>query len=62
MHIATMDGEPAVLTTGARSVLLKIAKAQKENWLPIEVRLVQSEKKTASGYQPLDLAAAPGGF
>jgi hypothetical protein len=62
MHIATLDGEPAVLTTGARSVLLKVAKAQKENWLPLEVRLVQSEKKTASGYQPLDLAPAPGMF
>ncbi len=62
MHIATMDGEPAVLTTGARSVLLKVAKAQKEGWLPLEVRLVQSEKKTASGYQPLDLAPAPGMF
>ena len=62
MHIATMDGEPAVLTTGARSVLLKVAKAQKEGWLPLEVRLVQSEKKTASGYQPLDLMPAPGMF
>jgi hypothetical protein len=62
MHIANMDGEPAVLTTGARSVLLKVAKAQKEGWLPLEVRIVQSEKKTENGYQPLDLMPAPGGF
>ena len=61
-HIVTRDGEVKVMTTGARSVLLKAAKAQAENWLPLWVRLVQSEKKTENGYQPLDLASAPEGF
>lgn len=62
MHIVDMDGVPQVLTTGARSVLMKAAKAQQEGWLPLSVRIVQSDKKTASGYQPLDLVAAPAGF
>lgn len=61
-HIVTLDGETKVLTTGARSVLMKAAKAQMEGWLPLDVKLVQSEKKTESGYQPLDLVAAPGLF
>lgn len=61
-HIADIDGATHVLTTGARSVLMKAAKAQKEGWLPIQVRLVQSDKKTESGYQPIDLVAAPGLF
>jgi len=61
-HIVTMDGETAVLTTGARSVLMKAAKAQSEGWLPLQVKLVQSEKKTESGYQPLDLVSAPAPF
>lgn len=61
-HIVTPDGETKVLTTGARSVLLKAAKAQYEGWLPLWVRIVQSDKKTENGYQPLDLQAAPEGF
>ena len=61
-HIVTTDGEIKVLTTGARSVLLKAAKAQYEGWLPLWVKLTQSEKKTEAGYQPLDLAQAPEGF
>ena len=61
-HIADIDGEMKVLTTGARSVLMKAAKALSEGWLPIDVKLVQSEKKTESGYQPIDLVAAPGLF
>lgn len=62
LHIVTTDGEPAVMTTGARSVMLKAAKAASAGWLPLSVRLVQSEKATDSGYRPLDLVAAPDGF
>ena len=62
MHIVDMNGEAQVITTGARSVCMKAAKAQHEGWLPLSVRIVQSDKKTASGYQPLDLVAAPNNF
>ena len=62
MHIVDMNGEAQVITTGARSVVMKAAKAQHEGWLPLQVRIVQSDKKTASGYQPLDLVAAPNNF
>ena len=62
LNIVTLDGEQKVLTTGARSILMKIAKAQSEGWLPLSVKIVQSDKKTENGYQPLDLVAAPAGF
>lgn len=62
LHIVTTDGEPAVMTTGARSVMLKAAKASSAGWLPLSVRLVQAEKATDNGYRPLDLVAAPDGF
>jgi hypothetical protein len=62
LHIVDMNGEPQVITTGARSVMMKAAKAQHEGWLPLSVRIVESEKKTANGYKPLDLVAAPSGF
>jgi hypothetical protein len=62
MHAVTMDGEMLTLSTGARSILLKAAKAQAEGWLPRWVRAVQSEKKTEAGYQPLDLVDAPQDF
>ena len=62
LNIVTLDGEQKVLTTGARSILMKIAKAQSEGWLPLSVKIVQSDKKTENGYQPLDLVAAPSGF
>jgi hypothetical protein len=62
LTIVTIDGEQKVLTTGARSILMKIAKAQSEGWLPLSVKIVQSDKKTENGYQPLDLVAAPAGF
>jgi hypothetical protein len=62
LHIVDMDGVPQVITTGARSVMMKAAKAQLEGWLPLSVRIVEADKKTANGYKPLELVAAPHGF
>jgi len=62
LHIVDMDGVPQVITTGARSVMMKAAKAQLEGWLPLSVRIVEADKKTANGYKPLELVAAPNGF
>jgi hypothetical protein len=62
LHIVDMDGVPQVITTGARSVMMKAAKAQLEGWLPLSVRIVEADKKTANGYKPLELVSAPSGF
>ena len=58
-RICDLEGEIHVLTIGAKSVLLKAAKAASSGWLPLWLKIVQAEKKTASGYYPLDLVAAP---
>ena len=60
LHIVDMDGAVNVLTTGARSVVMKVAKIRAEGWLPASLKLVEGSK-TANGYTPLDLAAAPAG-
>jgi hypothetical protein len=56
-HIATIDGEAKVLTTGAASIVRKVAKMAAEGWLPAKVKIVKAAK-TEAGYEPLDLAGA----
>ena len=56
-HIATIDGEAKVLTTGAASIVRKVAKMAAEGWLPAKVKIVKAAK-TEAGYEPLDLALA----
>ena len=51
-----LDGEILKISTGARSIMLKVAKIKAENWFPANVKLVEGGK-TASGYTPLDLVA-----
>lgn len=56
-HIATIDGEAKVLTTGAATIVRKVAKLAAEHWLPVKVKIVKAAK-TEAGYEPLDLALA----
>ena len=53
---ANLDGEILKISTGARSIMLKVAKIKAEGWFPANVKLVEGSK-TASGYTPLDLVA-----
>ena len=56
-HIVTLDGESKVLTTGASTVVRKLAKIDSENWLPAKVKITKGPK-TEAGYEPLDLVKA----
>jgi hypothetical protein len=58
LHIVSMDGEPKVLTTGALSVVRKVAVMASKGWLPAWVKIVKGAK-TEAGYEPLDLVKAP---
>ena len=60
LHVVDPDGAVHVITTGARSVCMKVAKMKDAGWLPANVKLVEGDK-TANGYTPLDIAAAPAG-
>jgi len=53
-HIVTLDGETKVLTTGATTVVRKLAKMAVENWFPVSVKIVKGPK-TPNGFEPLDL-------
>ena len=61
LHGVTYEGEAVVIGVGARSVVRKAAKVEHEGWLPVWVKIVRG-KKTAEGYYPLDLVAAPEPF
>jgi len=56
-HIVTLDGEPKVLTTGATTIVRKLAKIDYENWYPAKLKIVKGDK-TDAGFEPLDLAKA----
>ena len=58
IHAVDIEGEVIRITTGARSVLRKLAIMKHNGWLGDGswVKIVKSEKKTDAGYQPLDLA------
>ena len=57
LSICDTQGEIHTMTTGARSIVLKCAKAASEGWLPVWVKVVEG-KATEKGNIPLDLAAA----
>jgi len=61
LTICTTDGEVFPMTTGARTVMLKVAKADQAGWLPMTdwLRIVKSDKPTEAGNYPLDIEAAP---
>jgi len=58
MHCANLDGESITITTGARSVMRKVAVMEAKSWLPAWVKITKGEK-TESGGEPLDLVSAP---
>jgi hypothetical protein len=58
MQVILSDGEIVPMTTGARSVMLKAAKAHDAGWLPLWVKITKSDKPTEAGNFPLDLVAA----
>jgi hypothetical protein len=60
MHAANIDGEAITITTGARSVMRKVAVMEQKGWFPAWVKITKGEK-TESGGEPLDLVAAPQG-
>lgn len=56
--IANASGEQFPMTCGAKSVVLKLAKAHAEGWLPKWLKITKSDKATPAGYYPLDIVAA----
>jgi hypothetical protein len=56
-HIITLDGEIKVATTGAATVVRKLAVIGANNWFPAKVQ-IKKAPKTAAGYEPLDLVKA----
>jgi len=58
LHVISMDGEPKVITTGATSVVRKVAVMAQNGWLPAWVKITKGAK-TEAGYEPLDLVKAP---
>ena len=59
IHAADLDGEAITITTGARTVVRKLAIAAAKGWFPQWVKIVKGPK-TEAGYEPLDLAKADG--
>ena len=60
LSIVDTNGEIHTMTTGARSICMKVAKAAAEGWLPVWVEVTEST--TANGNTVLDLQAAPEPF
>jgi hypothetical protein len=56
--VANADGERFPLTCGAKSVVLKLAKAHAEGWLPLWLKITKAEKATPGGFYPLDIVGA----
>lgn len=56
---ANIDGEPLVITCGARNVIAQAWKLGDMGALPVQVVLKQSSKPTAAGYYVMWLEAAP---
>jgi len=61
LHITTFDGEVAVMTCGASSVVRRAAIIAHNDWFGRWVKIVK-EPKTANGYEPLNLVEAPAPF
>lgn len=57
IHAADINGESLTITTGARTVVRKLAIMAANGWLPAWVKIVKGPK-TEAGYEPLDLAKA----
>lgn len=59
MDCSMLDtGEELAVTTGALNVLAQVFAMQKQDLLPADVKLVESEKPTAQGYRPQWLTPA----
>lgn len=58
IHAITLDGEAKVITSGATTVIRKLAVMAHNGWFPQWVKIVKAGKKTESGYEPLDLVKA----
>jgi len=58
LHIVTTDGEIAVMTCGASTVMRRAAVIAANGWFGRWVKIVK-ETKTANGYEPLTLVEAP---
>ena len=58
LHIADINGNAKTLTTGAVTVVRKLAVISARGWLPAPLKIVKLPK-TEAGYEPLDLVKAP---
>lgn len=54
LKVATLDGESKTITTGAATLVRKVAVAKAKGFLPLTLKIVEGNK-TANGYTPLDL-------
>ena len=58
LHVADINGEKKTLTTGATTVVRKLAVIDARGWLPAALKIVKLPK-TDAGYEPFDLVKAP---
>ena len=56
-EVCDTEGTIAPLTLGAKSIMLKLAKAASEGWLPLWLKITKAEKPTVGGYYPLDITS-----
>jgi hypothetical protein len=54
IHGADLEGEGVTITTGAATIVRKIAVAKARGWLPVTLKITQ-DKTTENGYRPLDI-------
>lgn len=58
LHGVNLDGEAITITTGAITVVRKVAIMDCRAWFPAAVKITKGPK-TDAGYEPLDLVKAP---
>ncbi len=50
---AIIDGVPAAVTTGSRTIMIQVLKAKQAGWLPMDVQIKESPQRTAAGFKPM---------
>jgi hypothetical protein len=56
-EVADAEGTIQPMTVGAKSIMVKLAKAAAEGWLPLWLKITKAEKPTTGGYYPLDISS-----
>ena len=54
LHVATLDGESKAISTGAATIVRKVAVAKARGWLPVTLKITKAAT-TEAGFNPLDI-------